>query len=440
MHKVEMGKISFTAAVLMSINIMVGAGILYAVDPMTASSGGISFLGWPLIGLLLVPVLFGLAKASQLFPGNGGFYHYGSSGIGPLAGFIGHWGYLLGYMGTVASLATVLRNGFVNNLGMEIFSDYPFLFNIPLVLFYTLIHFIDLNKISKIQSLGTLFKLTPLLLVIALFAFYTGAGLELNTAGLGSLGGSASTVLFAFWGFESCCSLGSLLKDGPQKIGLVMLAGFVITMSLYLLFHLGLLFIMGPENLATYGAVAFPSFLGLPTAVGEALTLGMTGAIMFSWANSLLGVSLTNITNIHFLAENNLILGDRFMAALNKNNRPTYAAIAHGAMVLAFITFISNVDILFALTSLGVITAFTITLLSVFATQIRQKIWGGLPMTVLGFASCSALFYYSWMQIPSVLYTLPLILGMTAGIIIFKLKTSSQEEVPAVAMAEEAAS
>lgn len=434
-----MGKISFTAAVLMSINIMVGAGILYAVDPMTASSGSISFLGWPLIGLLLVPVLFGIAKASQLFPGNGGFYYYGSQGAGPLAGFIAHWGYLLGYMGTVSSLTTVLRNGFANNFGMEIFSDYPFLFNIPLLLFYTLIQFIDLSKITKIQSLGTLFKLTPLILVISLFAFYTQSGLEFNLAGLGSLGGSASTVLFAFWGFESCCSLGSLLKGGPQKIGLVMLVGFVITMALYLLFHLGLLFIMGPENLATYGAVGFPNFLGLPPAVGTALTIGMTGAIMFSWANSLLGVSLANVTNIHFLAENKLILGDRVMASLNKNNRPIYAAIAHGAMVLGFVTFISNVDILFALTSLGVITAFVVTLLSVFLTQIRQKSWSQLPMTVLGFASCAALIYYSWMQIPNVLYTLPLVIGMTAGIIVFKLKASSERE-PAVAFAEETVS
>lgn len=432
-----MGKISFTAAVLMSINIMVGAGILYAVDPMTASSGSISFLGWPLIGLLLVPVLFGLAKASQLFPGNGGFYNYGASGLGPLGGFIAHWGYLLGYMGTVSSLTTVLRNSFVNNFGMEIFSSYPFLFNIPLLLFYTVVQFIDLNKISKIQSLGTLFKLTPLMLVIALFAFYFHPGLEFNVAGLGSLGGSASTVLFAFWGFESCCSLGALLKGGPQKIGLVMLVGFVATMALYLLFHLGLLYIMGPENLAAHGAVAFPSFLGLPEPVGAALTLGMTGAIMFSWANSILGVSLANITNIHFLAENNLILGDRFMSALNKNNRPIYAAVAHGVMVLGFVTFISNVDILFALTSLGVITAFVMTLLSVFMTQLRQKSWTQLPMTVLGFASCAALTYYSWMQIPDVLYTLPLVIGMTAGIIVFKLKTSSTAEVPAPVLVEE---
>lgn len=429
-----MGKISFSAAVLMSINIMIGAGILYAVDPMTASSGSISFLGWPLIGLLLVPVLIGLAKASQLFPGKGGFYHYCSSGISPLAGFMAHWGYLLGYMGTVASLATVLRSGFINNVGIEIFRDHPYLFNIPLILLYTLINCIDLSKISKIQSLGTLFKLTPILMVIALFAFYLHPNLEFNLTSLGGLGGSVSTVLFAFWGFESCCSLGALLKDGPQKISSVMVVGFIITMALYLLFHLGLLFIMGPENLATYGATSFPKFLGLPPAVGSALAVGLTGAIMFSWANSLLGVSLANITNIYFLAENNLILGDRLIATVNKNNRPIYAAMAHAVMVLGFITFIHNVDILFALTSLGVITAFTLTLLSVFLTQIRQKSWLQLPVTVLGFASCAALTYYSFAQIPNILYTLPLVIGMAAGILIFKLKTASGEEsVPVLA-------
>lgn len=416
------GKISFGAAILLSINIMVGAGILYAVGPMTATSGSISFLGWPLIGLLLFPVIWSIVKAAQLFPGEGGFYHYCSTGINPTAGFIAHWGYLLGYMGTAASLATVLREGFIKNAGLEFLQHYPIVFNIGLVLIYSLINLLAVDKISKIQSVATLLKITPILTVIALMVFYFNPSMGLNVAELGTIGSSVSTVIFAYWGFEACCSIGGLLRDGPQKVGSVILVGFFATMALYFFFHLGLLYIMGTENLAQYGAIAFPRFLGLSPALGAALQVGITGAVLFSWANSILGVSLGNITNIYSLAQNKLILGDKMLTTVNRNNRPTYAILVHGIVFFAFITLISDVNVLFALTNFGVITAFEITLLAVFLAHWKQKNYPQLVVTVLAFISCTSLIYYTWIQLPSIVYILPLVIGMIVGIIMFKIQ------------------
>lgn len=424
----DTGKISFFSAVLMSINIMIGAGILYSVGPMTSSAGSISFLGWPLIGLLLFPIIWSLAKASQLFPGEGGFYNYCSKGLNPTLGFTAHWGYLLGYMGTAASLATVLKEGLANNAGLTFIHEYPFLFNLTLVAFYTLINLISLTKISKIQSVATLLKITPIFIVITLLAFYFNLNLNFNVADIGNLGVTVSTVIFAYWGFESCCSISGLLKDGPQKVGSVILLAFFITMGLYGLFHLGLLFIMGPENLAAHGAIAFPSYLGLSPAWANALQIGISGAILLSWANSILGVSLANITNIYSFAKNKLILGDKMLTQVNKNERPIIAAFVHGAVLLAFITFISNVNILFSLTSLGIITPFIFTLAAVFKNLLKQteKNYLHLVIVSLGFVSCGALIYYSAVKIPSFTYVLPLVIGMIAGLIMFKIQKSRE--------------
>ncbi len=424
------GKISFSAAILMSINMMIGAGILYSVGPMTSAAGYASFLSWPLICIMLFPIIWSLSKVAQLFPGEGGFYHYCSSGINPLFGFIAHWGYLLGYLGTVAALAAVLRNGFVENVGIKLFQEYPILFNLPVVLFYTAINLIPLERISKIQSAATLLKITPIIMVIALIAFYFNMNIHFTLHEIAELGLTISAGIFAFWGFETCCSIGGLLKDGPKKVGPVILVSFAITGALYFLFHLGLLFIMGKDNLAAHGAIAFPKYLGLSPTWEAALQIGISGAILFSWANSILGVSLTNITNIYSLAKNNLIVGNKYLSTVNKNHRPIYAAIVHGIIFFAFVTFIDDIQILFALTNLGVITALFLATLAVFLQHLRLKEYGQLSINALSFGSCLALTYFSSIKIPNMIYTLPLIVGMAAGIVMFKIQQKRHLSTP----------
>lgn len=418
----KQAKMSFFAAVLMSMNVMIGAGVLFAVAPMTGAAGGISFLEWPIMALLIFPIIWSLAQAAQLFPGEGGFYYYCSTGINPTAGVVANWAYLLGYMGTAASVATVLRAGLAKSAGIAWIQEYPILFNLILAALYTAINLIPLQKISRIQSAGTLLKITPLVSVIALMSFYLHSGLTFDLSELRNIGLTASTVMFAYWGFESCCSIGGLLKGGPQRVGPVMLIGFFATVLLYSLFHIGTLYIMGPENLATYGAIAFPRFLGLSPSMGALLEVGMAFAILFSWANSILGVSLANITNIDFMARKKILFASKTLSTENRNGRPIYAALAHGIALFAFITFISDSNILFALTNLGVLTTFVLALLAVFFAHVQTRNLPQLAVVILAFGSCAILFYYSILQIPSIYYAMPLIAGIALGLVMFKIQ------------------
>lgn len=418
----ESGKISFFAAVLMSINIMVGAGIYYAVGPLAETAGSVSFLGWPLIGLLLFPVIWGIAKAAQLFPGEGGFYHYCSSGINQTAGFAAHWGYLIGFIASAASLATVLRNGLVQNAGIQVLGDYPILFNVAAVVFYSLIQLLPLSKISKIQSIATLIKISPLFIVIALTIFYFNPHLQFEMSRLSSLSLMIPTVIFGFWGFEACCSIGGYLKGGPQKVPSVILIGFFATTALYLLFHFGLLNIMGAENLSKYGAVGFPKFLGLGPLWEATLQAGILGAILFCWANSILGMSLGNISNIYSLAKRGMIFGSFPLSKLNRNERPTMIVLIHGVFIFVLLTFISDLEILFSLSNLGILLAFFLTLLSAFLTYLRQKSNMKALFIGVGFLSCAILGYYSWTKLPNIYYTLPLIGWMAVGLVQFKIR------------------
>lgn len=420
------GKISFFAAVLMSINIMVGAGILYAVGSMTAATGSIGFMSWPLVGLLLFPVVYGISKAAQLFPGAGGFYHYCATGISPLAGFIAQWGFFLGYLGTAASLATVLREGIAKNAGLPSIQEYAIIFNAVLVALYVLINLIPVDKLTRIQSIGTLLKITPIMVAITLLGFYFDINLTFDVTQLSTMGMTVSTVLFSFWGFETCCSIGGLLKDGPKRVGSVILVGFFSTLALYFFFHLGVLYIMGAENLATYGAIEFPRFLGLSPALQLILQVGISCAILFSWANSILGVSLANISNLSTLAEKKLFLGCSSLTELNRYKRPHYAAFVYGLIFFALITCIHDIEVLFSITSLGILTAMSLTLVAVLRKQYQLGNTAQVLISALSCASCGILIYYSAIKLPSILYAMPLLGGMAIGLLLYKLQANKQ--------------
>lgn len=417
-------KISFFAAVLMSMNIMVGAGILVAVGPMTNVAGNLSFLGWPLTALLLFPIILGLAKAANIFPGEGGFFHYCSSGIGPLSGIIAHWVYVLGFIGAAASLATVLRNGLSDIFQIDCIKTTPFVFNFALVLFYTLINLIPLEKISKVQSIGTLLKITPFLGVILLMAFYWKSDMSFNLSDLANLNKTFSMAIFAFLGFETCCSIGGILKGGPSRVGSVVITAFLITVTIYTLLNLGLLFIMGGDNLAQYGAIGFPKFLGLSEKVGAAVQVGISFAILFSWANSILSISLGNITNIYTLAKKRLILGSSFFSKVNRNQRPFYIALLHGLILLSYISAVKDVEVLFALTNVCVGVAMSLAMISVFVALAKQKKYLQLIIPFLSFGSCGGWIYFSFIKIPNVFYILPIVVALIIAIVMYKMEKS----------------
>lgn len=426
----KQGKISFFAAVLLSINIMVGAGILYAVGPMTASAGSTSFFGWPLIGLLVFPIIWCVAQASQLFPGGGGFYHYCKTGINQTAGFIAHWAYILGYLGVAASLMTLLRNALIPMMGIDLIREYPVILNLALVSFYTLINLVSLEKVNRIQSAGTLLKLSPIVLVILLLSFYMNGSIGFNFSELGNIGMTVSTVIFAYTGFEACCSIGSLLRGGPERVGSVILTGFFLTLVIYFLFHVSLIFIMGPENLATYGAIAFPQYLGLSETMTNVAQLAISAIILLIWANSILGLSMANINNMHELTQLKLIPGDTLFSRLNRSLRPKYTVFLHGALLFVIISSITDVDVLFSLSNLGIITAFLLTLVAVFRFNWMKKNFVQVAVTGVAFVSCATLIYYNLIKIPHFVYALPLILGMVVGIALFCVKSRSLISVP----------
>ena len=417
------GKIGFWPAVLMNINIIVGAGILFSPAPMAALAGSVSFLAWAFVGLLVFPVIWCIAQAPRLFPGDGGFYNYCTKGINPTAGFIAQWAYLLGYLGTAITMLIVIRDALVNKLGCVFIGEHPLLMNAALITVFTVLNMLPADKIGKIQSIATVLKITPVLLAIGLLPFYFDTSMVYDLSRVPSLFMTLPLAIFAFWGFESCASIGSLLKDGPQSVGRVVLTAFAITVALYSLFHFSVMHIMGVHALAQYGPAVFPSYLGFAPGLTGILATGILIAIVFSYMNSLFGVLLANMTNFYVLAKNKLIVGSKELSKTNAWDRPVVAAGLLAGVVWLLAFFIDTLSCAVAMTNVGVSAAFVLTLVAMLLYYKKTNNIKQLLVTLLGCISCGMLIYYSWMSIDPdatrrLIYASPLAIGLVVGLVL----------------------
>ena len=389
-------KISLTTAILMNINMMVGVGAFFGPQLMSQKAGYASFLGWPIVAIIFFPIVFSIATMARIFPGSGSFYSYSKKVINQATGFMSGWMFFLGYAG-VAALQTICLQDIVLQY---IPALSPILFKILYVVIISSIALLRFPTIGRIQNIGTAFKLLPIIFVLSVFAIYWNPSLSINPHDLRNIFATLPVALFGFWGFECCCTISHLIKGDKKNASRAILIAFFITMTIYTLFHLGLVHIMGVKNLATLGSEDFVQFLLLRSAtVQKILTLFVTGSVMLAYANSTLAVFVANSSTLHAMADENLLPQSKKLAVLNKNLRPIGATIAQSALAFAFATAINNKFALTAISNLGVLFSFFLTLIALFLLQKRARTYAPILITALAFISWFSLSYFSWMSI-----------------------------------------
>jgi amino acid transporter len=260
-------------------------------------------------------------------------------------------------------------------------------------------------------------------MAICLLPFYFNPAMTYNIAEVPSLIMTLPLAIFAFWGFEACASIGNLLKDGPQSVGKVVLTAFFITVGLYSAFHFSVMHIMGASDLAIHGPVVFPSYLGFSPALTQSLGWGVLIAIAFSYMNSLFGILLSNMTNLHLIIKNKIIAAPAVLAQTNKSDRPVAIAVLLGLIVWGLAWFIDFEAGAVALTNVGVSTAFVLTLVAMLLHYWKKRNVVQLFVTLLGCASCGMLIYFSWMrispnEIERLIYASPLVIGLVLGLLL----------------------
>lgn len=414
-------KISLAAAILMNMNMMIGAGIFLNPMFMAAQAGTLSFLGWPIISLIFLPVVLSVATIAKFFPGEGSFYTYSKDTLGHFAGFISGWLYFMGYVAVGTAHLIAIKNILISELGLKFINQHSIFSSFIIILILASLSLFSLKVVGFIQSTATLFKIIPLLLVgLLLFFYWNSNPCNLEMASFGSIFYTIPYALFGFWGFESCVSISHKISGNKNNAAKAILIAFFSTVMIYTGFHLGLLKIMGADNLAAFGVRSLGQFLnGFSPRISLIINALIKSAVSVAHISVCFGTFIACSHLLKSMADNNLLFLSNVLRIQNKSKQPVMALIFQSIFMFLFAVYSTNIAVLACISGLGILLAFVITFISLLIIQTKHRMHLGSLITITAFGTSAFIFYYTALEIGSFSNLIPMIVVTIFGMFMF---------------------
>lgn len=420
-------KISLWNAVLLNMNIMIGSGILIGPGIAAAISGNASFLAWPLVALMFLPIVLSVAELGCLFPGEGGFYLYAKEGLGRKAGYLSGWLYVVGYTfaATVEILALreVLITTLPTSFSETIFITNALLFNALIVIFFVLVSLLSMKLISAFLNSLTIVKILPLLILIALLPFIFNPSFTITSTELSLVPASLAFPIFGYFGFEYCSGISHLIENSEKNAPRAILIGFLATGLLYTLFHFGLLNLMGTQTLADLGPAGAPSFanyITLPVPyLRQLLMILIPVASIITLFAGALGMINANAIIVHTMAQEKLFKFSSFLTPITVLARPWVTLLLQGILVFSLAMIFPNTKLMGGLCIFGVFLSFILPFISLMKVRKNKGLRRMLPLTQWALVTVIGLSIYSAYILEHWYYSLILLLAVVLGGLIY---------------------
>lgn len=412
--------LSLPAAVLINLNIMIGAGVFVNTVLLAQRAGAFGGVTYLVVAVLLLPLIITFAHLLRECPG-GTFYDFGAL-THPWIGFVAGWSYFIAKLASAALGIHVF-----STLILQLFptSKMPLLLvDTCLVIAFSALNMLNLRVGRSIQFVFLALKSIPILFAIILgLLMFSSSTFLASTFNVSSIFESLPFVLYAFTGFEACCSLSRTIfnpeKNGPLALLISYSIGVLIAISYQTFFWSAL----GPKlaALSSYEQ-AFPALLPHVFAVGTLLyTLFfflLNSGMATSSLGSAYGIMYSNTWNLFVLAQRRLIFLSPLIASLNKFKAPFVCAGIEGLIILAYLfLFKGSLVPLQQLCALGMIITYTLSTLSFALYWYAQKKQIHY-MALLALVSCAVLSvgYYTNIQKygvwPTLCFAVVLLLGI----------------------------
>jgi basic amino acid/polyamine antiporter, APA family len=250
--------LGFWMCVALVIGNSIGSGV-FLLPASLAPYGLNSVIAWGFTacGAIVLAVVF--AQLSRAFPQAGGPYAYVKLAFGPFTAFIVAWGYWISIWVGNAAIAT----GAVSYLSPLM----PWIATVPgasaavTLLFLwllTLVNCYGIKASGWVQSITTVLKILPLVVISALGLFSVrsatvsaAAGIPLSISGTTA---AATLTLWALLGLESATIPASKVRDPSRTIPRATLLGTIITALICIIACTTVLLLVPPATLASSNA------------------------------------------------------------------------------------------------------------------------------------------------------------------------------------------
>ena len=418
-------KISFPVAILININVIIGAAFFMGAAGIAQKSGILGPISWIVWGLIILPTVLVFAKLSNIYPEAGGIYIYPKKTLNSFWGFIAGWGY---FIATVSGNAIImhrfavrLSDMFFHNFIQKFDPTYLCL-DACLIALFTLFNLANVNFLEKVQILFTSLKMIPMLLVviggIVLFNINNITSAPVSFPGFFD---SIPLVLFAYMGFEVCCTITHQIKDGHKNASRAIIFSFGLIMMIYAVLQFFLLAIHGTNTIYPFLEI-FPKLTNNPIIINIGNSI-INLAIMSSYLAGFYGLFYGNNWVLYALAKEKALPASKQLTNLNSYQTPWLCVIFQGILTFIFLLITRETLYLITMSDFALIIAYLLGSISLIAIARKTKESKSLILGILAALSCSYFLYVCIKELAEsgIKYLLPFLVILGIGIILNKI-------------------
>lgn len=373
-----MGVWALAASIL---NVTVGGGIFRLPANMAAMLGSAAPLAYLVCAVAMGLIVLCIAEAGSRVSLTGGPYAYVEIAFGPFAGFLA--GVLLWLLGTfaVAAVSTVFT-GSVGQLVPAFAGGGASA--LLLAVTFALVSAINIRGVrqgTRLNAVATVFKLAPLLILLAAGAFAVrGENLTIvRQPGAGELARASIVLIFAFAGIESALVPSGEVRDTARTVPRAIFVAMLGITLLYVGLQIVAQGVLG-------AAMSEPGVAAAPLAAAAGVVLGpwgrtllLVGAIVSTFGY-LSGMTLAVPRALYALARDGFL--PRAVGAVHERYHTPWVAIVVQVVIVYALAVSSGFEKLAVLANLATLLLYLACCVASWELRRRDVRAGGTPFRV----------------------------------------------------------
>ena len=372
--------LGFLAAFSTVVGVVIGSGVFFKPQAIYASTNGAPGLGiiaWFLGGLITIAGGLTATEVSAAIPKTGGMMIYIEEIYGKRLGFLTGWMQtVLFFPGTIAACAVIFAQQAIEILGYNS-NNLKLVLSIAvgLIILTAFLNTIGSSFGGNIQTIATVGKLVPLLLII-IFGFIKGNSTSIFDPMVGEGINTTSTIgqvliatLFAYDGWINVGAIAGEMKNPEKDLPKAIVGGLMLVMGFYLAINIAYLRIAPASDLAnvTSPAALVATKLFGPIG-GKLISIG----ILLSVFGTLNGNLLTGPRVTYALAKGGIIPGNKILSKVNNGGSP-YSAIWLISIISCVYALTGKFNLLTDLTVFIVWVFYVLTFIGVIVLRKRRS-------------------------------------------------------------------
>ncbi|MEF8847869.1 MAG: amino acid permease [Candidatus Thermoplasmatota archaeon] len=355
--------LSLIEVTLMSVGIILGAGIYVLIGAASGLSGNGLWLSFIIAAVIASFTGLSYAELSSRFPEAGAEYVYIEKSFGKKLAWLIGW---LIIAGTIIGAATVAL-GFSHYFS-AIFNTPISLVAVSLLLVCGVILIAGVKETAFFTILFTLIETAGLVIIIFIGIPYFGNVDYLELAhGMEGVIKAGVLIFFGYIGFESITRLADETRNPDKNIPKAIILSIVLTTIIYILVGISAVSVVSWEKLSTSSA---PLSIVAEEVFGGYSFLILSGIALFSTFNTVLVMLLSGSRIIYGIADEK-VLPSFFTRVWNKTNTP-WVAIAVSVFVAILFLGLGELEIVANLTNFTIFVTFFVVNCAVIYLRFKK--------------------------------------------------------------------